>query len=378
MRPGTRFYGLGRRAGLEYDWRGQAAEAETPFLISTDGYGEYHNGDGTFRFDFTAPDRYRIEAPRMDYYFFYGPTPKEIFEERNGTRAPGGRAVFFSARAGGWDGLRNALLALTHGAMAGMLSPSFDFGPYAGAAPDLLPRARQVGSLVPDMSPGQMELTAFRSQLATFFESYPTEKRDKGYPMWHPLPFEFPEDPECARHADEFMLGDEMLIAPIVDASGQRTVYLPRGIWTNLETNQVEQGRRTVTVETKPLPVFARNGTIVPLDSPGGMGCITSPSCPRSSSCSKPARRIGRRSHAAPALDIFRLEIKSKVSRDYQWVVHHVERPVGVGFERSRYREVTSRDAFEDRSWFYDRTQKNLELRVHVAAGEDCIINLSF
>ena len=38
--------------------------------------------------------------------------------------------------------------------------------------------------------------------------------------MWHPLPFQFPDDPECALHADEFMLGDEMLIAPIVDAGG--------------------------------------------------------------------------------------------------------------------------------------------------------------
>ena len=26
--------------------------------------------------DFTAADRYRIRAPRVDYFFYYGPAPK--------------------------------------------------------------------------------------------------------------------------------------------------------------------------------------------------------------------------------------------------------------------------------------------------------------
>ena len=42
-------------------------------------------------------------------------------------------------------------------------------------------------------------------------------------------------------------------------------------MWTNLETNEAIPGRRTIQVSTSALPVFARNGTIVPLDSPGGM-----------------------------------------------------------------------------------------------------------
>ena len=74
------------------------------------------------------------------------------------------------------------------------------------------------------------------------------------------MPFQFPEDPECARHTDEFMLGDEMLIAPVYEPGNRRSVYLPQGIWTNLETNAALPGRRTVTVETSALPVFARNG----------------------------------------------------------------------------------------------------------------------
>jgi len=57
----------------------------------------------------------------------------------------------------------------------------------------------------------------------------------------------------------------------IYEPGGKRLVYLPRGIWTNLETNEVFQGKRTIAVETKSLPVFARNGSIVPLDSAAGL-----------------------------------------------------------------------------------------------------------
>jgi len=31
-----------------------------------------------------------------------------------------------------------------------------------------------------------------------------------------------------------------------------------------------------------------------------------------------------------------------------------------------------------DRTWFYDAGQKNLVVRVHVKAGEDSIVNLSW
>ena len=81
---------------------------------------------------------------------------------------------------------------------------------------------------------------------------------------------------------------------------------------------------------------------------------------------------------AAPALDIMRLEIESKKDRDYQWVVHHVEKPASVEFEDRKYREVATLTALADRTWFYDAGQKNFHVRVKVKAGEDCIINLNF
>ena len=73
-----------------------------------------------------------------------------------------------------------------------------------------------------------------------------------------------------------------------------------------------------------------------------------------------------------------RLEIESKKDRDYQWVVHHVERPSSVEFEDLKYREVGQPNELSDRTWFYDARQRNVHARVKVKAGEDCIINVNF
>ena len=73
-----------------------------------------------------------------------------------------------------------------------------------------------------------------------------------------------------------------------------------------------------------------------------------------------------------------RLEIESKKARSYQWVVHHIDRPSDVGFEARKYRKVDVLSSLADGTWFYDEAQRNLHVRAHVAAGEDCIINLTF
>ncbi len=81
--------------------------------------------------------------------------------------------------------------------------------------------------------------------------------------------------------------------------------------------------------------------------------------------------------HAAPAADIMRLEIESKTDRDYQWVVHHLEKPSEVGFGEVKYRQVTGSSGMADRTWFYDPATKILQVRVHVKPDEDNIINLA-
>ncbi len=372
---GERFYGLGPRPDPQFDLTGKALSAAIPLLISTAGYGEFHSGSGSWRFDFSAAGRYRIETPRVDYFFYYGPPPREIFREHN-RAAQASLPWQYAAPSASWPGLRDALLSMVQGAMSGAIYPYFNLETFDHAEEPLKTRARQLGSLVPRVEAGGVGLSDFRQQLQSFFAVYGPEADYHGHPMWHPLPFQFPADPECARHADEFMLGDEMLVAPITDATGRRQVYLPQGIWTNLETNQAIPGRTTIAVETPSLPVFARNGTIVPLDDPAGIALHYFPKLGAELFLLEEDTGEYSQVHAAPAVDIMRLQIESKKDRRYQWIVHHVDRPAAVSFESRIYRPVSSLAALADGTWFYDAAQRNLHIRVDVKAGEDSIINL--
>ncbi len=281
-----------------------------------------------------------MQGPEIDYYFSYGPTPKEIFEEQNlHANRPEPWSVA-SERFGSWATLKASLLRMVQGAMSGAISPMFNLAAYNTAPPELQGRARQLGSLVARVSPGTVGLSGFRKQLDTFFGSYVAELQDRGFPIWHPLPLQVPDDREGAFHADEFLLGDEMLVAPLYEPGDRRSVYLPRGNWTNLETNELTQGPRTITVETKSLPVFARNGAIVPLDAAGGMALHYFPKAGGEFFLLEGDIAEYSQVHASPALDFMRLEIESKKDRDYQWVVHHVDKPSSVGFEDARYGEA--------------------------------------
>ncbi|MCU1235364.1 MAG: glycoside hydrolase, family 31 [Candidatus Solibacter sp.] len=372
------YFGLGPRTDPTLSARGKSLAADVPLLLSTAGYGEFHPGGGTYHFDFTQPDRYRIQGPEIDYYFYYGPTPKEIFEEHNGQPSHAEPWTVNSDRFGSWASLKASLLRIVEGAMSAANAPMLNLAPYNNAPPELLARARQLGSLVARVSPGTVGLSGFRKQLDTFYGSYIAELQDRGFPIWHPLPFQVPDDPEGARHPDEFLLGDEMLIAPICEPGDKRSVYLPRGIWTNLETNETTQGPKTITVETKSLPVFARNGALIPLTSTNGMALHYFPKLGGEFFLLEGDIADYSQVHAAPALDITRLEIESKKDRDYQWVVHHADKPASVGFDTKQYREVSRLETLADDCWFYDAAQKNLHVRVKVKAGEDCIINLNY
>jgi alpha-glucosidase (family GH31 glycosyl hydrolase) len=378
MPAGSRFYGLGPRVDASFDLRGKKVETDTPFLLSTSGYGEFHAGAGPFAFDFKGADRYQIAAPRVDYYFYYGPRPKEIFKEHHAANA--NRTIWQvpAERPATWTTLRDSLLRMVQAAMSGVLYPSFDLSVYAGSDPSLLQRARQIGSLNPKVTPGTVALSDFRKQLDTFYGPYAPELEYDGYPIWHPLPFQFPDDAECAKHADEFLLGDEMLIAPIYDGTNKRSVYLPQGVWTNLETNEAAPGRRSIDVETRALPVFARNGTIVPIDSPGGLALHYFPQLGAEFFILEDDIAEYSAVHAAPSLDAMRLEIESRKDRDYQWVVHHIDKPASVGFEERKYSPFTAATQMPDRTWFYDAARKNLHIRVHAKAKEDCIVVIEF
>ena len=83
MLDAVRFYGLGPRTDPAFDLRGKSIETADPFLYCTVGYAESHAASGPHRFDFTRPGRFRITAPAVDYFFYYGPSVKEVFTQHH-------------------------------------------------------------------------------------------------------------------------------------------------------------------------------------------------------------------------------------------------------------------------------------------------------
>jgi alpha-D-xyloside xylohydrolase len=93
-------------------------------------------------------------------------------------------------------------------------------------------------------------------------------------PMRH-LSVEFPQDRETYRLDDEFMLGDALLVAPVLqDYISSQTVYLPTGTWYGLfDGKKYQSGKVTVKLNRKYTPVFMRENCCVALNLKDGKLC---------------------------------------------------------------------------------------------------------
>jgi alpha-glucosidase len=83
-------------------------------------------------------------------------------------------------------------------------------------------------------------------------------------PMVRHLMLVFPDDPGSRAVSDQFMLGDELLVAPVVtEGATSREVYLPPGTWHHVWSGDTHEGPATITVDA-PIgepPVFATTAT---------------------------------------------------------------------------------------------------------------------
>ena len=61
-------------------------------------------------------------------------------------------------------------------------------------------------------------------------------------PILRPMPLEFPDDPAVAYLDRQYMLGADILVAPVFTASGDVEFYLPPGTWTHLLTGEEVAG----------------------------------------------------------------------------------------------------------------------------------------
>jgi alpha-D-xyloside xylohydrolase len=77
----------------------------------------------------------------------------------------------------------------------------------------------------------------------------------------------YPDDPTTWAVEDQFMFGEDLLIAPIMEESCiKRKVYLPKGKWIDYQTHEVYEGEKWQTIFCHELPgiVLVKNGSVIP------------------------------------------------------------------------------------------------------------------
>jgi alpha-glucosidase (family GH31 glycosyl hydrolase) len=87
-----------------------------------------------------------------------------------------------------------------------------------------------------------------------------------GDPIMRPLFFDFPEDAPGYTVRDEWMLGPAVLAAPMLTPGDRRDVFLPSGVWYDVNRGRTVRGPRLLRDYAAPLsvtPVF------VDLKAPG-------------------------------------------------------------------------------------------------------------
>jgi alpha-D-xyloside xylohydrolase len=162
---------------------------------------------------------------------------------------------------------------------------SVDIGGFGGTpTPDLYIRWAEAGLFVSHPrahGPIAREPWVFGEQAEQIFRTYAklryrlmpyvwsaaNRSVETSQPMLRPLVLDWQDDPTTAGIDDQFLFGEWLLVAPILDETNQRRVYLPQGLWYDYWTDEQLRGPCWITVEAPldKLPLYVRGGAILPL-----------------------------------------------------------------------------------------------------------------
>jgi len=187
-----------------------------------------------------------------------------------------------------WCALADTPTHLLNWSLAGMCYGACDIGGFKGEdSPELLTRWMEVGTFLPVMRShssrriqprfpwlyGAEAEAAIRKALELRYRLVPTyyslahEAYKTGAPLMRPLLMEFPSDPNVANLSSQWLIGRGLMVAPVLESGGQRSVYLPDDTWYLFESNTKLAGHRDmdVTAALDEVPIYIRAGTILPL-----------------------------------------------------------------------------------------------------------------
>lgn len=104
--------------------------------------------------------------------------------------------------------------------------------------------------------------------LHPYIYSYARNAWDCGMPIMRALLFEYPGDPETYNLDSEFLFGEELLVAPVVEKEAlTKRVYLPQGEWIDYSDGKtLYKGKQWISYPAplNRIPVFVKKGSILP------------------------------------------------------------------------------------------------------------------
>jgi alpha-glucosidase len=107
-----------------------------------------------------------------------------------------------------------------------------------------------------------------RYRLLPYLYTTVWQAAETGLPMVRPLALSFPTDPRVASLDDQFLCGDALLVAPVLEQGSEaRGVYLPAGAWYDFWTGSYAEGPVDLAARAPldALPLYVRAGSVVPM-----------------------------------------------------------------------------------------------------------------
>ncbi|MFG2615336.1 glycoside hydrolase family 31 protein [Streptomyces anulatus] len=194
----------------------------------------------------------------------------------------------------GWPGLRASLSLVVGLGLCGVPYSGPDVGGFDGfPSPELYLRWFQLGAYLPlfrthaAIDAGRREPWEFgpevleharaalveRERLRPYFVTLSQVARMTGAPYVRPMWWGAPGDRALRECEDAFLLGDALLVAPVLEAgTRRRAVRLPRGRWYDTATGRAYEGPGRVQVDAplSRVPVLARAGAVIPVRGADG------------------------------------------------------------------------------------------------------------
>ena len=111
------------------------------------------------------------------------------------------------------------------------------------------------------------KMVEMRYRLMPYIFSQATIAAKNGWPMLKVMFLNYPDDPTTWNLEDQFLFGEDILIAPIMEENMiARNVYLPKGKWINYQTKEVYEGSQWFNISVDEIPgiILVKSGSIIP------------------------------------------------------------------------------------------------------------------